>query len=44
MKEACSEMIDLRLKCGRPLRLRFKLFEKIFELQLDAADALFQFD
>ncbi len=35
-------MIDLRLERDGPFRLQFQLFEKIFELKLDATDAVFQ--
>jgi hypothetical protein len=44
MKEACGQMIDLRLKCGRPLRLQFELLENLFQFELDPPDALFQLD
>ena len=35
-------MIDLRLQGGGSLRLQFQLLEKLFQLELDAPDTLFQ--
>jgi len=37
-------MIELRLNCGRPLRLQFQLLKKLIQFELDPPDALFQLD